>query len=125
MKNFDVSLKILSFLCQLGIKFLIDDFGTGYSSLIYLRRLPIGGVKIDRSFISEIELSKESRAIVEGIILMAHKLDLKVIAEGVETKRELEILKEIGCDFAQGYLFSKPVPKTEIEKLLIERKITV
>jgi len=104
---------------------LIDDFGTGYSSLIYLRRLPIGGVKIDRSFISEIELSKESRAIVEGIILMAHKLDLKVIAEGVETKRELEILKEIGCDFAQGYLFSKPVPKTEIEKLLIERKITV
>ncbi|ACM61792.1 PAS domain S-box-containing protein/diguanylate cyclase (GGDEF)-like protein [Caldicellulosiruptor bescii] len=125
VENFDVSLKILSFLCQLGIKFLIDDFGTGYSSLIYLRRLPIGGVKIDRSFISEIELSKESRAIVEGIILMAHKLDLKVIAEGVETKRELEILKEIGCDFAQGYLFSKPVPKTEIEKLLIERKITV
>lgn len=125
VENFDVSLRILSFLCQLGIKFLIDDFGTGYSSLIYLRKLPIGGVKIDRSFISEIELSKESRAIVEGIILMAHKLDLKVIAEGVETKRELEILKEIGCDFAQGYLFSKPVPKSEIEKLLIERKITV
>ncbi|BCS82450.1 EAL domain-containing protein [Anaerocellum diazotrophicum] len=125
VENFDVSLKILSFLCQLGIKFMIDDFGTGYSSLIYLKKLPIGGVKIDRSFISEIEFSKESRAIVEGIILMAHRLDLKVVAEGVETKRELEILKEIGCDFAQGYLFSKPVPKTEIEKLLIERKITV
>lgn len=125
VENFDVSLRILSFLCKMGIKFLIDDFGTGYSSLIYLKKLPIGGVKIDRSFISELDISKESRAIVEGIILMAHKLDLKVIAEGVETKRELEILKGVGCDFAQGYLFSKPLPKTQIEKLLLERKITV
>lgn len=125
VENFDVSLKILSFLCQMGIKFLVDDFGTGYSSLIYLKRLPIGGVKIDRSFISELGMSKESRAIVEGIILMAHKLDLKVVAEGVETKRQLEILKEVGCDFAQGYLFSKPLPKAEVEKLLIVRKITV
>ncbi|WPX08817.1 EAL domain-containing protein [Anaerocellum danielii] len=125
VENFDVSLRILSFLCQMGIKFLIDDFGTGYSSLIYLKRLPIGGVKIDRSFITELENSKENRAIVEGIILMAHKLDLKVVAEGVETKKELEILKEVGCDFAQGYLFSKPLPKTEIEKLLIARKIIV
>jgi len=125
VENFDVSLKILSFLCQMGIKFMIDDFGTGYSSLIYLRKLPIGGVKIDKSFISEIEISKESRAIVEGIILMAHKIDLKVVAEGVETKKELEILKEIGCDFAQGYLFSKPLPKTEVEKLLMAKKITV
>ena len=125
VENFDVSLKILSFLCQMGIKFLIDDFGTGYSSLVYLKRLPIGGVKIDRSFISELEFSKENKAIVEGIILMAHKLDLKVVAEGVETKRQLEILKEVGCDFAQGYLFSKPLPKAEVEKLLIARKITV
>jgi len=125
VENFDVSLKILSFLCQMGIKFMIDDFGTGYSSLIYLRRLPIGGVKIDKSFISEIESSKESRAIVEGIVLMAHKIDLKVVAEGVETKKELEVLKEVGCDFAQGYLFSKPLPKTEVEKLLLAKKITV
>ncbi|ADQ05740.1 diguanylate cyclase/phosphodiesterase with PAS/PAC sensor(s) [Caldicellulosiruptor owensensis OL] len=125
VENFDVSLKILNFLCQMGIKFMIDDFGTGYSSLIYLRKLPIGGVKIDKSFISEIESSKESRAIVEGIVLLAHKIDLKVVAEGVETKKELEILKEIGCDFAQGYLFSKPLPKTEVEKLLIAKKITV
>jgi EAL domain-containing protein (putative c-di-GMP-specific phosphodiesterase class I) len=125
VENFDVSLKILSFLCQMGIKFMIDDFGTGYSSLIYLRRLPIGGVKIDKSFISEIESSKESRAIVEGIVLMAHKIDLKVVAEGVETKKEFEVLKEVGCDFAQGYLFSKPLPKTEVEKLLLAKKITV
>ncbi|AZT89218.1 EAL domain-containing protein [Caldicellulosiruptor changbaiensis] len=123
VENFDVSLKILGFLCQMGIKFLIDDFGTGYSSLIYLRKLPISGVKIDKSFISELMFSKESRAIVEGIILMAHKLGLKVVAEGIENKKELEILKEIGCDFGQGYLFSKPIPKEEVEKLLLQKKV--
>lgn len=123
VENFDVSLKILSFLCQMGIKFLIDDFGTGYSSLIYLKKLPISGIKIDKSFISDIEFSEENRAIVEGIVLMAHKLGLNVVAEGIETKRELEILKEIGCDFGQGYLFSRPVPKEEIEKLLFQKKV--
>ncbi|WAM35038.1 EAL domain-containing protein [Caldicellulosiruptor morganii] len=125
VENFDISLRILSFLCQMGIKFLIDDFGTGYSSLIYLRRLPIGGVKIDRSFISDIAYSKESRSIVEGIILMAHKLDLKVVAEGIETKEELDVLRQMGCDSGQGYLFSKPVPKDEIEKLILQGRILI
>lgn len=106
----------------MGIKFLIDDFGTGYSSLIYLRKLPISGVKIDKSFISELMFSKESRAIVEGIILMAHKLGLKVVAEGIENNKQLEILKEIGCDFGQGYLLASQFPKKKLKSFFYKRK---
>jgi diguanylate cyclase (GGDEF)-like protein/PAS domain S-box-containing protein len=102
-----------------GIQVAIDDFGTGYSSLAYLNRFDIDYLKVDRSFISNLTLGSSDMALTEAIIVMAHKLGLKVIAEGVETEAQSDLLKTIGCDFAQGYLFSRPVPPEEFEKLLL------
>lgn len=92
-----------------GLRLSLDDFSTGYSSLSYLQRLPIDVLKIDRSFITPLG-SDQSNAIVRAIIAMAHSLDLMVVAEGVETEQQLSILHMLGCDIAQGYLHSKPVP---------------
>lgn len=96
----------------------IDDFGTGYSSLSYLQRLPVDILKIDQSFISTLGQSESSDTIVRTIIALAHGLKLKTIAEGVETAEQLALLKELGCDYAQGFLFSKPRPAEEITRLL-------
>ncbi len=93
-----------------GFKISIDDFGTGYSSLSYLNQFPINYLKIDRSFIQHITTLKDKQAIVESIILMSHRLNIKVVAEGVETKEQVEILREMNCDIIQGYYYSKPVP---------------
>jgi EAL domain-containing protein (putative c-di-GMP-specific phosphodiesterase class I) len=104
-----------------GIRVSLDDFGTGYSSLSYLQRLPIDVLKIDRSFITPLG-SDQSTAIVRAIIAMAHSLDLRVVAEGVETERQLSILRMLGCDIAQGYLYSKPLPaETFMNQLLRQR----
>ena len=92
-----------------GLRLSLDDFGTGYSSLSYLQRLPIDVLKIDRSFITQLG-NEQSNAIVRAIIAMAHSLNLSVVAEGVETERQLGILRMLGCDIAQGYLYSKPLP---------------
>lgn len=92
-----------------GVGIEIDDFGTGYSSLSYLRHLPIDTLKIDRSFISQIQISPADEAIVSAILAMAHCLGLKVTAEGVETAAQLEVLRRLGCEVAQGYLFSRPL----------------
>lgn len=100
---------ILHELKVLGVNISIDDFGTGYSSLNYLKRFPIDHLKIDRSFIRDITESKSDERIATTIILMAHNLGLSVIAEGVETAQQLEVLKQHGCNKAQGYFFSKPV----------------
>lgn len=100
-----------------GIGFSIDDFGTGYSSLSYLSKLSVESVKIDISFVREITKSKHTRNIVETIIFLSKKLNIKTIAEGVETKEQFEILKDMGCDFFQGYLFYKPLPKEEFKKV--------
>jgi diguanylate cyclase (GGDEF)-like protein/PAS domain S-box-containing protein len=102
-----------------GIQVAIDDFGTGYSSLSYLKKFDIDYLKIDRSFVSNLETDENDMALSEAIIVMAHKLGLKVIAEGVETEGQRSFLTAAGCDYAQGYLFSKPVPPAEFEKLLI------
>ena len=98
---------------DLGVKIVLDDFGTGYSSLGYLRRFPIDVLKIDKSFVGTMLEDKESMAIVHAIVGLAHSLDLEVVAEGVERHGELDRLKEMGCDYAQGFLFSQPIPLTE------------
>jgi diguanylate cyclase (GGDEF)-like protein/PAS domain S-box-containing protein len=101
------------------IQVAIDDFGTGYSSLSYLKKFDIDYLKIDRSFVNNLESDADDMALSEAIIVMAHKLGLKVIAEGVETEGQRSLLAAAGCDYAQGYLFSKPIPPEEFEKLLI------
>ena len=101
-----------------GIQVSIDDFGTGYSSLAYLKRFDIDYLKIDRSFVSNLESDAGDLALAEAIVVMAHKLGFKVIAEGVETEAQRSILRQIGCDYAQGYLFSRPLPAEDFEALL-------
>ncbi len=101
-----------------GIQVAIDDFGTGYSSLSYLKKFDIDFLKIDRSFVDNLEADSNDMVLCEAIIVMAHKLGLKVIAEGVETESQLKLLRNAGCDYWQGFLYSKPVPPEEFEALL-------
>lgn len=110
--------EILRDLSDLNVKVALDDFGTGYSSLSYLNDLPIQTLKIDRSFIKNIVEVDQEYAIVDAIIVLAHALDLQVIAEGVETTIQLEYLKDRSCDQLQGYLINKPLPNEQIPKLL-------
>lgn len=102
-----------------GIQVALDDFGTGYSSLAYLKRFHIDYLKIDQSFVRDLEHNEGSRAITESMIAMAHRLGMKVIAEGIETPQQEAILRGAGCDYGQGFLFSKPVPPKVFEHLLV------
>ncbi|NCO72646.1 MULTISPECIES: bifunctional diguanylate cyclase/phosphodiesterase [Shewanella] len=110
LENMEDTITKMTALKARGIKFSIDDFGTGYSSLQYLKRLPLDQLKIDQSFIQDIENDPNDRAIVRTIIAMANSLNLEVIAEGVETEKQKELLTNKGCLNYQGYLFSKPLP---------------
>jgi diguanylate cyclase (GGDEF)-like protein/PAS domain S-box-containing protein len=116
----DILKKLLK-LRDAGIQVAIDDFGTGYSSLAYLKKFDIDYLKIDQSFVRNLETDPNDMALSEAIIVMAHTLGLKVIAEGVETEGQRKLLAAAGCDYAQGYLFSKPVPPEEFEALLKSR----
>ena len=118
MRDVKESTGKLSILRGMGVTVAIDDFGTGYSSLSYLSRLPVDSLKIDRSFVSGLPDSAEAEAIASTIIALAHSLRLKVVAEGVETRGQAQMLDALGCDYGQGYLFSRPVPATEIAVLL-------
>ncbi|MEL6462529.1 MAG: EAL domain-containing response regulator [Cyanobacteria bacterium J06621_15] len=102
-----------------GLKLAIDDFGTGHSSLIYLKQLPVNTLKIDHYFVHNIDKDKQKSAITKGIIEMAHNLDLQIVAEGVETKAELNIIRTLKCDKIQGYLLSHPLSIAEFEELLL------
>lgn len=113
--------QILRELNGVGVSISIDDFGTGYSSLAYLQRFPLNTLKIDRSFISQLEYAKESPQIVQTIISLGHNLGMRVIAEGVETVAQMQFLNSAGCDLAQGYLFSRPVEARELARLLDAR----
>lgn len=121
MADADRSAVVLSELKALGVRLDIDDFGTGYSSLSRLRSFPVDTLKVDRSFISRIDSDIETREIVRVIIMLAHGLGLKVVAEGVETAEQAKMLEDMGCEFAQGYLYSKPAPAETIEQLLTSR----
>lgn len=109
MKSIDKNIEVLVRLKELGFSIVLDDFGTGYSSLNYLTRLPIDVLKIDRSFVNDLLESSKSRCIVEKIIELSHNLGIKVVAEGVEEKDQVEYLRSILCDFVQGYYYSKPI----------------
>ncbi len=110
MRNPELAISIMRQLVEAGISIAIDDFGTGYSSLAYLKRLPAEWLKIDLTFIRGLPDDTEDAAIVRSTIAMAHALGMRTIAEGVETKAQLQFLKNEGCDAVQGYLFSKPMP---------------
>jgi len=120
MANTQSTIKTLQILRNLGVSISIDDFGTGYSSLAYLRRFPVDKLKIDIAFIRGITTNADDAAIVLAIIRMAHTLKLEVIAEGVETAAQLEYLRSHRCDQIQGYYFSRPLPVTELEGMLLE-----
>jgi EAL domain-containing protein (putative c-di-GMP-specific phosphodiesterase class I) len=119
MRSTDSPTAVLTGLASLGVGILLDDFGTGASSLSRLKRFPVDTLKIDRSFIREIDdEDKGDDAIVSAIIAMATALDLRVIAEGVESAAQLTSLLTLGCDEIQGYLFSRPLPADEMQRLL-------
>lgn len=120
MEDPESALMTLNELHQMGVSIAIDDFGTGYSSLSYLKLFPIDVLKIDRSFVADISNDQENAVIVDTIIAMAHRLNLKVIAEGIEDTIQQDYLKEQGCDHGQGYLFGKPMPSSEIIQLLTQ-----
>ena len=122
LRDIEETVKIMEELKHIGVHFAIDDFGTGYSSLQYLKTLPLEKLKIDQSFVRDITSDPDDAAIVNTIIAMTKSLDIKVIAEGVETEEERLFLYENGCDSFQGYFFYKPLPAAEFEACLKEQK---
>lgn len=118
VSDIDHTINVLKELKELGVFVIMDDFGTGYSSLSYLKEMSIDEIKIDRTFISDMEISEKNRAISNTIIILAKQFNILVTAEGVESKEQLKILENMGCHKAQGYYFSKPIPNLEFEKLL-------
>jgi len=122
VENVEFNIQKLQLIKKLGIQIALDDFGTGYSSLSYLQQFPFNVLKIDRCFIHNIDQNSINSIITKTIIDMAHQLNLKVVAEGVETEAELAFLVEHKCDEVQGYLFSPPLPTHEFEQLLSSKK---
>ena len=120
-----MSIQRLTQLKDLGFKLSIDDFGTGYSSFSYLKRFPIDHLKIDQSFIKMMDQCKDDSSIVEAIITMAHRLHFKVVAEGVESRQQLDLLKGESCELVQGSYFSRPVPLSELIDFLFMEGLDV
>jgi EAL domain-containing protein (putative c-di-GMP-specific phosphodiesterase class I) len=122
MRNINDTISTLTSFKEMGIEISVDDFGTGYSSLSYLKQLPINTLKIDRSFVKDIPYDEDDVTITAAIIAMAKNLRLSVVAEGVETESQLEFLEQRGCEKAQGYFISKPLPAEEMTNLLQNQK---
>ena len=120
MDNIDAATEMLRQLRDLGVQLAIDDFGTGYSSLSYLHRFPIDTLKIDRSFVMRMANNTENIEIVRTIVMLAQVLGMDVVAEGVETKEQLKILRDLRCEYGQGYYFSRPSSSSDAEKIIVE-----
>lgn len=121
----DISLATLRKMKEIGVKVAVDDFGTGYSSLSYLRKIPLSCLKIDRSFINDINSDDSANSLISSIISMAHGLNLEVVAEGVETESQINFLRERGCQYLQGYYFSRPLPPEEVAEILAQEDIAI
>ena len=106
---------LLERLCNLGVRLAIDDFGTGYSSLARLKRLPVHKLKLDQSFVAGLPHDKDDLAITRAVIALAHSMEMKVLAEGVERGEQLERLRQLGCDYVQGYFIGRPVPAQDLK----------
>ena len=118
MRDLSRSVAKMRELEAMGVSLSIDDFGTGYSSLSALQSFPISRLKIDKSFVADLAVSPDDQAIAMAVISLGHKLDLRVIAEGVETEQQRDFLRANDCDEMQGYLFSRPLPASDIARLL-------
>ena len=116
------AMHILGRLSDMGIRMVIDDFGTGYSSLAYLKRLPVTGIKIDQSFVSHLTTDENDAVIVRSTIELARNLGLEVVAEGVEDEETLNVLRQLGCDYAQGYFLARPLPGDDLLQWLRARR---
>jgi EAL domain-containing protein (putative c-di-GMP-specific phosphodiesterase class I) len=121
LRDSERALKALNDLKALGVMLALDDFGTGYSSLSYLKRFPVDVVKIDRVFISDLDHNPDSRLIVNAVVAMAHGLNMKVVAEGVESAEQYEVVATLGCDSCQGFYFSRPTTADSLDIILSPR----
>ena len=117
----DAAKRTLDELSALGVRLEIDDFGTGYSSLARLAHFPLHGLKIDRSFITSVEEDSTARSLVESIVTLARALDLEVTAEGIETTLQADVVKDVGCDLAQGFLYARPMSFEDLREFTPER----
>jgi len=121
MDNAELAISLTEELRSRQIQISIDDFGTGYSSLGYLHQFSVDNLKIDRSFVNQIQAENRSYQVVNTIIALSDRLELAVIAEGIETTEQMQWLQQLGCEFGQGYLFSKPLAAPEIERLFLSK----
>jgi EAL domain-containing protein (putative c-di-GMP-specific phosphodiesterase class I) len=119
MQDIEQTILTLNHLMDMGVRVLMDDFGSGYSSLNWLKKFPIQKLKIDKSFINELQKNPDDKAIVNAIVTMAHNLKMTVVAEGVETENQLSFLRSSGCDEIQGFLLGKPLPPDDFKKILV------
>jgi predicted signal transduction protein with EAL and GGDEF domain len=121
MDRSEASLRVLEQLRALGVRIVIDDFGTGYSSLAYLRHLPLDTIKIDRSFVTDLDVADPNTGIVRAVVSLAHGLGLSVVAEGIETDEQSRRLRELGCDLGQGYRWAHPADPGKTAAVVLER----